>query len=83
MPGPLAVEQIPELVERGKLRLAQFWSMMDEHLAGTRWIAGDNFTFADIDMICIIEFAGWIKDGIPADCSHLLEWHERALAEVS
>ncbi|MEP5764151.1 MAG: glutathione S-transferase family protein [Halieaceae bacterium] len=82
LPGPLMVEQIPELVERGKLRLEQFWSMMDEHLATTKWIAGDNFTFADIDMVCIIEFAGWIKDGIPDDCANLLAWHERALAEL-
>jgi len=82
LPGPLAVEQIPELVERGKLRLEQFWSMMDEHLATSNWIAGENFSFADIDMVCTVEFAGWIKAGIPEGCANLQAWYERAVAEL-
>ena len=83
MPGPLAVEQIPELVERGKLRLEYFWSMIDSHLDGPSWIAGDNFSFADIDMYCICEFAGWIKEGIPEGCANISAWHERAAAELA
>jgi glutathione S-transferase len=82
MPGPLPLEQIPELAERGKIRLKHFWPMMDELLAGRTWIIGDTFSFADIDLFCINEFAGWIKDGIPADCTHLKAWQERAGAEL-
>lgn len=83
MPGPLALEQIPELAERGKVRLEHFWPTMDAHLADSTWIIGDQFSFADIDMYCINEFAGWIKEGIPEHCTHLKAWHERAAAELS
>jgi glutathione S-transferase len=83
MPGPLALPQIPELAERGKIRLHHFWPSMDAHFADSTWIIGDQFTFADIDMFCITEFAGWIKEGIPESCSNLLAWHERAGAELN
>ena len=83
MPGPLAVEQIPELAERGMLRLKHFWPTMDEQLGQSTWVAGDNLSFADIDMFCIVEFAGWIKEAIPGDCAHLKAWHERASAELA
>ena len=83
MPGPIKLEQVPALVERGKIRLEHFWTMVDEHLADKPWFAGDNFSFADIDMFCICEFSGWIKTGIPDACTHIKAWHERATAELS
>lgn len=83
MPGPVPLEQIPELAERGKIRLQHFWTMVDEQLGKTEWIAGDNFSLADIDLYCIVEFAGWIKEGMPDTCSNLRNWHERASAELA
>jgi glutathione S-transferase len=79
LPGPLDVEQIPALAERGKLRLAAAWTSLDQHLGANSWLSGDNFTFADIDLMCAVEFAGWIKSSIPEDCKHLQAWHQRAL----
>lgn len=83
MPGPLALEQIPDLAERGKLRLEHFWKLMEEQLANNTWVIGDQLSFADIDLFCIVEFAGWIKAGIPADAENLKAWHARAGAEFS
>ena len=83
MPGPIKLEQIPALVERGKTRLEHFWPTVDAHLAENTWFAGDNISLADIDMFCINEFAGWIKEGIPDACNHLKAWHERASAELA
>jgi glutathione S-transferase len=82
MPGPLELEQIPALVDRGKIRLEHFWPMMDAHLATSPWIAGNSFSFADIDMFCINEFAGWIKEGIPDSCGNLKDWRGRAAAAL-
>jgi len=82
MPGPLALEQIPALVERGKLRLDAFWPMLETQLSSHPWVAGEHFSLADIDMVCLCEFAGWVKEGIPADCAALLDWHGRAKAEL-
>ncbi len=83
MPGPVPLEQIPALVDRGKIRLEAFWPVVDEQLGKTSWIAGDNFSLADIDMYCIVEFAGWIKEGIPEGCANISAWHERAAAELA
>jgi glutathione S-transferase len=83
MPGPVMLEQIPELAERGKVRLEHFWPMMDAHLADNHWVIGDQFSFADIDLFGIIEFAGWIKEGVPEYCENLRNWQERAAMELA
>ncbi|MEE4661857.1 MAG: glutathione S-transferase family protein [Halieaceae bacterium] len=82
LPGPLKLAQIPELCDRGELRLAAFWTMMDEHLAQHSWVAGDGFSLADIDLYCVVEFAGWIKKGIPDECEALKAWHARAAEQL-
>lgn len=82
MTGALKLEQIPELVERGKLRLDAFWPMVEERLGQSTWIACDNFTYADIDLFCLVEFSAWVKEGIPEDCANLKDWHQRATAEL-
>ena len=80
LPGPLKLPQIPELCDRGEARLDAFWPMMEEQLASSHWVAGDNFSFADIDLYCVVEFSGWIKKGIPEGSSALTDWHGRASA---
>ena len=83
MPGPIPLPQIPELAERGTIRLEHFWPSMDAHLAGNTWVIGDSFSFADIDLYCAVEFAAWIKSGIPEECENLKRWHAGAGAELS
>jgi len=80
--GALSLEQIPDLAERGKLQLDDFWLMVDKRLGESSWIAGDSITYADIDLFCLVEFSGWVKQGIPEDCGNLKDWHTRATAEL-
>jgi glutathione S-transferase len=82
MTGALPLEQIPELVARGKLRLDAFWPMMEARLGSSRWVASENFSYADIDLYCLVEFSSWVKEGIPEDCANLQDWHQRASAEL-
>lgn len=82
LPGPLDVPQIPELVERGKLQLDYILPRLDAELATRPWLAGDNFTFADIDLLVAVNFMGWVKQAVPEDCTHLLAWYSRAKAEL-
>lgn len=82
LPGPLDIPQIPELVERGKLQLAHLLPKLNSELSDRRWLAGDNFTFADIDLLVSVEFMGWVKQTIPEDCNHLLAWYESAKVEL-
>jgi glutathione S-transferase len=83
LPGPVDVPQIPELIERGKLLLAQTVPSLDAHLAQSTWMAGDNFTLADIDMLVSVDFMAWVKQSIPEECTHLKAWYERAAAEIA
>ncbi len=82
LPGPLNVPQIPELVERGKLRLDFAWETLDAELAGKQWVAGDNFSFADIDLAVLNEFSGWVKSTPPENLGNLHAYLERVNAEL-
>ncbi len=82
LPGPLDVPQIPELVERGRLQLQHALPRLDAHLAKSRWLAGENFTFADIDLLVAVDFMGWVKESVPQECAHVRAWYERAKAEL-
>ncbi len=80
--GALSLEQIPQLAERGKLQLDDFWPMVNRQLETSTWLVGDNITYADIDLFCLVEFSGWVKQAIPEDCASLKDWHQRASAEL-
>ncbi len=55
--GPHGYEQIPALVERGRMRVRNFYTDLEERLAGSAFIAGDQFSVADITAIVSIDFA--------------------------
>ena len=82
LPGPVDLPQIPELIERGKLQLQHMVPALDAHLANNTWVAGDNLSFADIDLLVTIGFMGWVKQTVPDDCTNLKAWQERAQAEL-
>lgn len=82
LPGALNVPQLPGLIERGKLQLSHVLPSLDSQLATRPWLAGDNFTFADIDLLVMIDFMAWVKESVPLECTHLKAWYERAKAEL-
>jgi glutathione S-transferase len=55
--GPHDYEQIPALVERSKLRVANFLSDLNARLADVPFVAGDRFSAADITALVTIDFA--------------------------
>jgi glutathione S-transferase len=55
--GPHGYEQIPELVERSKQRVANFYSDLDARLKEVEFVAGDHFSAADITALVTIDFA--------------------------
>ncbi len=83
LPGPLDTPQIPALAERGLLQIRHILPELDAHLATSTWLAGDNFTVADIDLLVTIDFLAWIKESIPEHCPHLKAWYARAAAHVA
>jgi glutathione S-transferase len=83
LPGPLDTPQIPEMVERGLAQIHHILPELDAHLSKSTWVAGDNFSVADIDLLVNIDFLAWIRESVPEECSHLKAWHERASAHVA
>src|SRR5512132_739595 len=74
LPGPVGYEQIPALAERGKARVGHFYEVLNERLADSEFVAGPNYSVADITAFVSVEFAGWIKLN-PADgAAHLRRW---------
>ncbi|MFK7956186.1 MAG: glutathione S-transferase family protein [Lysobacterales bacterium] len=81
--GPQKFPQVPELVERGRARAQRFFSELDERLEQSPYLAGEQFTMADISGLCVVDFAQRIKLGIGADQTHLQRWHDKVSARPS
>jgi glutathione S-transferase len=75
--GPHDYEQIPALVERSKLRVANFYRDMDARLAEVPFVAGEHFSAADITTLVTVDFATRAFD-IPISTEmHALErWYD-------
>jgi glutathione S-transferase len=74
---PSGFPQIPALVERGKKRMARFFGFWDRQLADNAFIAGPQFTIADITSFIAIEFAKRAEITIPDACGNVARWHEK------
>ncbi len=84
IPGSLEpVPQIPALIERGKGRVRRFYKKYDTRLRETRYLAGDNFTMADITTLCAMDFAKFAGMDIPPDCTGVARWHAEVSARQS
>lgn len=81
--GPYDYPQIPELIERGRQRIAHFYDILNDRLAVSPYIAGDEFSMADITGIVCVDFALRGKVEIPADHRHLHHWYEKIAARPS
>ena len=76
--GTTPAAQIPALVERGNARIAAFYSAMDARLAASPFVAGANYTLADIQLLCVVDFAaGFGRMPVPEGCQSLAEWRRR------
>jgi glutathione S-transferase len=77
------IEQIPELVERGELRIAQYYAKLDRQLAGREHITGARFTVADITAYCVVQFARFCELAIPETCAEVERWFAAVAARPS
>ncbi|MGJ4941177.1 glutathione S-transferase family protein [Bradyrhizobium sp. HKCCYLS1011] len=75
LPGPLPLEQIPALAERGRLRLQHFFAWLDGRLADNAFVCGPNFTIADISAMVTVDFAARARLEPPAHLRHLQRWY--------
>jgi glutathione S-transferase len=74
LPGPTDYPQIPELAQRGLARLQRFFVTLDDHLAGRRFIATQEFSIADITAVVAVDFARVVKVKPGEQHPNLLRW---------
>ena len=75
MAGTAGGDQIPEIAEQGRERVAEFLDMLDERLGEADYVAGDSFSIADITALCTVDFARAIHMA-PADShTNIKRWH--------
>jgi glutathione S-transferase len=77
LPGPHNYPQIPELAERGRMRLPHFFDRFEAHMQGREWVAIDQFSLADITAGVALDFAGWVKVDVNAGRPAIAAWRER------
>lgn len=78
------IPQIPDMVERGRTMWAAFMDVLEGHLAGHEYIAGDGFSMADIAALVSIDFG--IDTRLPdprADHPAIARWHAAVAARPS
>jgi glutathione S-transferase len=81
--GLVAYPQIPELAERGRGRVEQFFRRLDDQLTDNEFVAGDRFSIADIAAIVVVDFSAWIKLSVPEDAVNTRRWYETVSARPS
>jgi glutathione S-transferase len=82
--GPHDYDQIPALVERGKLRVKDFYADLDARLAEVRFVAGERFSAADITALVTVDFATKALGlSIPEEHRAMRRWYSEVAARPS
>ena len=75
--GPYDYEQIPELAERSKLRVKNFFADLDARLREVPFVAGENYSIADITALVTVDFAAKaINLPLPEQHVALKRWYD-------
>jgi glutathione S-transferase len=81
--GPHGYQQIPALVGRSVLRVKNFLSDLNERLGQVSFVAGDQFSAADITALVTIDFAKALDIPIPDGHRALTRWRDAVSARPS
>jgi glutathione S-transferase len=81
--GPHGYEQIPELVDRSVLRVKNFLTDLNERLEQVSFVAGEQFSAADITALVTIDFAKALGISIPEEHRALIRWKDAVSARPS
>ncbi len=81
--GPVNYEQIPALAERGRDRVLRFLDGVDAMVRDRPFVAGDTYSVADIDLLVVVDFAGWLKMGLPEGAAEAARWYDAVSSRPS
>ena len=77
------IQQVPEYGEACRAVAAKRLEWLDRELADRSFVAGDDYTIADITALCGIDFGRVSQIKIAPDQKNLARWHEAVSARPS
>jgi glutathione S-transferase len=75
--------QVPEWGEANKPRAMAFLQFLDRELESRPFLAGDDFTVADITALVAVDFMRVSKLSVPDHFDHVRRWHAAVSARPS
>jgi glutathione S-transferase len=76
--------QYTEFGEMNRKVVANAMKWLDSELSdGREFLAGAEYSIADIVLLCGIDFAKFVQMEMPEECAHLIAWHARVSARPS
>jgi len=79
----MEVPQVAAWGEANKPRILEFLSVLDGELKGRRFVAGGNYSVADITTLCAVDFMKPAKLAVPAELTNVQRWHAEVSARPS
>ncbi len=79
----MEVPQIAEVAETNRPRVVDFLRVLDAHLAGSRFAAGDEYSIADITGLVGMDFTRLARIETPADLKNVARWRAEISARPS
>ncbi|WP_269929600.1 glutathione S-transferase [Aminobacter sp. HY435] len=77
------VPQVPEWGEVNRPKALEFLNFLDGELALREFVAGDDFSIADITGLIALDFMKPAKIVVPEEFSNVLEWHRNLSSRPS
>lgn len=75
--------QFKEYGALNRHHVANAMAWFNSELGDGRPYLADQFSMADIVLVCGLDFAKFVKMPIPAECKHLIAWHDRMRSRAS
>jgi glutathione S-transferase len=80
----VVAKQIPEVAEQYRSVVRSYFAFLDRHLEGSKFLAGSDYSVADILALCTLDFAAKLND-LPhsGEQRHLSRWYEAVSSRPS
>ncbi len=77
-------EQIPAMAVQNRVVVRRYFEFLDRHLEQSEYLAGSDFSIADIVALCTIDFAAKLNDLPHSDeQAHLDRWYQSVAGRPS
>lgn len=77
------IVQVPEMVVPSREAAAKRLKWVDELLDTREFVAGEDYSMADITLFCTVDFAGMVGENYDPSLKNLSGWHQKMKARAS